>query len=109
MQQPTPIETPNPLKKRKDTIPAALREQIWIAHMGKAFQGKCRTTWCKNTITVFDFQAGHDIPESKGGPTTFENLIPLCSRCNLSMGNQYTFKEWCHLSQPKNRCCLPWF
>jgi hypothetical protein len=85
-------------KKRKKHIPAALREAVWIHRMGRTFEGKCPTTWCKNTITVFDFQSGHDIPESKGGPTNLENLIPICSRCNLSMGNEYTFKEWCAIS-----------
>lgn len=94
-----PPSTPKSPKKRKDTIPVALRETIWLHHMGRQFEGKCKTTWCKNTITVFDFQAGHDQPESKGGPTTLENLIPLCSRCNLSMGNRYTFAEWCKLSE----------
>jgi 5-methylcytosine-specific restriction endonuclease McrA len=86
-------------KKRKDTIPVALREAIWLHHMGRHFEGKCMTTWCKNTITVFDFQSGHDQPESKGGPTTFENLVPICARCNLSMGNRFTFAEWCKLSE----------
>ncbi len=76
-------------------IPKAVREQVWIQNMGKLFEGKCKTTWCNNVITVFDFESGHNIPESKGGPTTLENLIPLCSRCNTSMGNQYTFDEWC--------------
>lgn len=81
-----------PLKKEK--IPVALREAIWIKNMGRVFEGKCPTSWCLNNITVFDFHSGHDIPESKGGPTTIENLIPLCARCNLSMGAQYTFQEW---------------
>lgn len=99
-----PIQHKNPMnlihhkKRRKQHIPIALREQVWIKQMGKVFHGKCPTTWCQNTITVFDFQSGHDIPESKGGPTTLENLIPLCSRCNNSMGNHFTFKEWCALS-----------
>ena len=80
--------------KRKQTIPVAFREQIWLRQFGKVFEGKCPTTWCQNTINVYDFQSGHNIPESKGGPTTPENLIPLCSRCNLSMGNRYTIDEW---------------
>lgn len=96
--QENPMKLTLTKKKRKQHIPLALREQVWIKHMGKVFHGKCNTTWCQNTITVFDFQSGHDIPESKGGPTTLENLIPLCSRCNNSMGNGYTFKEWCALS-----------
>ena len=85
----------------KATIPKALREQVWLKQLGKSYTGKCATIWCKNTITVFDFQCGHDIPESKGGETTLENLVPICSRCNLSMSNTYTFKEWNQLSKPK--------
>ncbi len=87
-----------PAKKHKAKIPAAVYEAIWIQKMGRVFEGKCLTTWCPNTITVFDYQAGHDIPESKGGPPTFENLYPICSRCNQSMGDRYTFKQWCAMS-----------
>lgn len=80
---------------RKAPIPKALREQVWIQGMGRAFEGKCRTTWCTNQITVFDFQCGHNVPESKGGATDLRNLVPICSRCNQSMGNQYSFDQWC--------------
>jgi hypothetical protein len=81
-----------PYKKQK--IPKALAEQVWIRYMGHTFEGKCRVSWCQNTITVFDFQSGHNIPESRGGATTLENLIPICSRCNLGMGNKKTIDEW---------------
>ncbi len=97
---------------RKKTIPKAVREQLWIRDMGKNFQGKCKTSWCQTVITLFDFQCGHNIPESKGGETTLENLVPICSLCNTSMGNKYTFTEWSnmhHLSQPWWRryiCCF---
>jgi hypothetical protein len=85
-------------KKRKAKIPAAVQEAIWIKRMGRVFEGKCLTTWCPNIINVFDFHAGHDIPESKGGTIDPENLYPICARCNLSMGDRYTFKEWCAMS-----------
>ena len=85
-------------KKRKAKIPAAVQEAIWITKMGRVFEGKCLTTWCPNIITVFDFHAGHDIPESKGGSISPENLFPICARCNLSMGDRYTLKEWCAMS-----------
>jgi hypothetical protein len=81
--------------QRKAAIPKALREQVWIQGMGRVFEGKCRTTWCTNQITVFDFQCGHNVPESKGGATDLRNLVPICGRCNLSMGSQYTFDQWC--------------
>lgn len=87
-----PLLEPPPYRKKK--IPKALREAVWTTRAGRVFERKCFTSWCPNTITVFDFQTGHNIPESKGGPTTIDNLIPLCGRCNSSMGDQYTFTEW---------------
>ena len=32
------------------------------------------------------FEAGHIIAERCGGPTNIENLRPICSLCNRSMG-----------------------
>lgn len=87
----------------KVKIPKALREQLWVRRIGFKFSGKCETPWCENVITVFDFQCGHDVPESKGGATTIENLVAICSRCNLSMSNTYTFKEWKKLSNPLSK------
>jgi 5-methylcytosine-specific restriction endonuclease McrA len=110
----------SPSAKKKAPIPSALREQIWIRMVGKAFESKCPIPWCQNTITVFDFQAGHNIPESKGGKTVVENLVPICARCNLSMGDRYTIDEWKKLGKapaasqqkevpiapsPKSFCC----
>jgi hypothetical protein len=87
----------------KETIPKALREQVWIEKVGKFFETKCLTRWCKNIITVFDFQCGHNIPESKGGTLDISNLFPICSRCNLSMGDRYTYDEWVKLSEPPSK------
>jgi 5-methylcytosine-specific restriction endonuclease McrA len=95
-----PSQTAKPANK-KHKIPKAIKEQIWLRDCGKVFETKCRTTWCQNRINVWDFQAGHNIPESKGGSTTEENLVPICSRCNLSMSNNYTFTEWCAFQSTK--------
>ena len=82
------------VKYQKKKIPQALREQVWLNSAGTVFETKCKTSWCKNRITAFDFQCGHNIPESKGGVTTLDNLFPICARCNSSMGNRYTLDEW---------------
>ena len=83
-----------PKKYKKKAIPKALREQVWLSHMGKVFETKCKIVWCENRINAFDFQCGHNIPESKGGKTTIQNLIPICGRCNISMGDRYSIDEW---------------
>ena len=90
--QVSPIHVVKPYKK--ENIPKAVREQLWIRDMGQKFKGKCKTPWCKNKVTVFDFHAGHNIPESNGGITSIDNLVVICSRCNLSMASNYTFTEW---------------
>lgn len=88
-------------KRKRKPIPKAIREQIWLRDFGKAFESKCKTSWCNNTINVWDFHAGHNIPDSKGGPINPDNLVPICSRCNQSMSDNYTFTDWNSLnSQP---------
>ena len=82
---------------KKKRIPKAVREAVWIKHVGRKFDHKCLTHWCPNIMTVFDFQTSHNIPESKGGSMELDNLYPLCGRCNQSMGNQYTYTQWCNL------------
>ncbi len=83
---------------RNDKKPRAIREQVWIHYVGRQFETKCFVTWCQNMINVFDYQAGHDVPKSKGGTMDINNLRPICSRCNLCMGNDYTIQEWNKLS-----------
>ena len=35
-----------------------------------------------------NFHAGHIIAESVGGLINIDNILPICSTCNLSMGSQ---------------------
>jgi len=82
------------VRTKKEKIPKALREQVWRTLCGDVFKTKCIVVWCTNSITVFDFEVGHNIPESKGGTLTLSNLRPICSQCNRSMSNHYTIDEW---------------
>ena len=75
---------------KKKTIPNAIREQVWIRHNSNNFEAGCYIYWCMNTIDVFNFHVGHDIPESKGGTLDLYNLYPICGKCNRSMSNNYT-------------------
>lgn len=75
-------------------IPKALRQQVWLKYIGEKFQHKCIIEWCQNKITVFNFDCGHNVPFSKGGETTLENLRPICSNCNKSMSDTHTIDEW---------------
>lgn len=79
---------------KKSAIPKHVKKQVWMIHCGKTFNHKCIISWCQTIMDVFDFHVGHNIPESKGGAATLENLRPICSGCNLGMGDRYTIDEW---------------
>jgi 5-methylcytosine-specific restriction endonuclease McrA len=87
---------------RKVSIPKALRDQVWISWIGKKFNNKCSVTWCQNIISVFDFECGHNVPESKGGATDINNLRPICAKCNRSMGDEYTIDQFSALSSARD-------
>jgi len=68
-------------------------EQIWNRQKKKKIPAILRTAVferdayrCKHCGGWEKLCADHIIPESKGGPTTFENLQTLCSPCNLRKG-----------------------
>ena len=75
-------------------IPKAVRQQVWLDKFGEVYKSKCHVSWCNNIITAFEFHCGHDVPQSKGGTIDLTNLYPICTSCNLSMGDRYTIKEW---------------
>ena len=85
----------------KVKIPSALREQVWLAFCGdKFFKHKCLVTWCENVMTPFNFEVGHNVPESKGGATDISNLRPICGKCKKSMSCEYTIDQFSNLSRP---------
>jgi 5-methylcytosine-specific restriction endonuclease McrA len=84
---------------RKARIPKALREQVWLATCRQSFVHKCHVRWCENLMTPFSFEVGHNVPESKGGATQLSNLLPICSKCNQSMGNMHTIDSFSRLSE----------
>ena len=86
-------EKPKP--KLKTKIPLSLRFKVWDTHIG-INNGKAKCACCEATeITQLQFECGHIIPESNGGPTILENLLPICMSCNRSMHtiNLYEFKR----------------
>ena len=89
----------------KHAIPKALREQVWLVMVGPMFESKCKVVWCTNKMNVFDYQCGHNVPECKGGATSLDNLVPICSRCNVSMGSQFTIDQWNAKFASRSRPC----
>lgn len=84
----TSVDIPAPRPRRKETIPAYVREEVWRRYGGAV-------CWCCQTepISPRNKHYGHVVAEAAGGPATVENLRPVCAGCNLRMGtrNMYDF------------------
>lgn len=70
-------------------VPRSLRALVWDRYIG--LDKGSWTCFCGKKIYQMDFEAGHVVAVSKGGPTTVENLRPVCSMCNKSMGSENLF------------------
>ncbi len=89
----TNIRKSNGLSK-KNNIPKKIREEVWKHYNGSNYKSACKVSWCTNIIDVFNYHVGHDVPESKGGKLDIINLKPICSNCNLSMGDRFSITDW---------------
>jgi len=81
-------------KKMRKSIPKSLKILVWDKNIGKEKGiGNCNV--CKSEIDSKAFECGHIISVKEGGATNIENLLPICSSCNKSMGteNLLVFKE----------------
>ncbi len=69
----------------KKPIPKSVRTHVWNHYIGSA-KGESSCYCCGiNRIDKAAFEAGHVVPEVAGGPSTVENLRPICGECNRSM------------------------
>ena len=86
-----------PVKTKKKSIPKAVKDLSWNKWVGDDI-GKTKCMCCGvNEIKMNSFHCGHVIAEAAGGKATVDNLRPICSACNLSMGteNLEDFKRRC--------------
>ena len=78
---------PKPLPKLPRP-PKGLRVDVWHKYIGREI-AKHKCLCCKiETIEQFSFECGHVLAVSNGGSNTIENLRPICSKCNKSMGSK---------------------
>ena len=81
-------------KKGKKRITARIKKLVWNKEFRDKDVGKCPISFCNNKITCNKFKsnyiglfhAGHITSEFNGGKVEVNNLRPICSSCNSSMG-----------------------
>lgn len=71
---------------KKEKIPATLRNAIWATYISPINSTGYCCCCSIEPITKANFAAGHIVAEARGGAVTLQNLRPVCTLCNSSMG-----------------------
>ena len=75
---------PKTPEKKRRPIDKNVRHLVWTKYNKSSLSGKCYV--CKTPITFQHFHVGHNKAVAKGGKDNINNLRPICSSCNNSMG-----------------------
>jgi len=74
--------------RQRKSVPKIIKDLTWQRWIGDDI-AKAKCLCCGvNEIKMNSFHCGHVISEADGGPTTVDNLRPVCATCNLSMRTQ---------------------
>ncbi|MDO8607080.1 MAG: HNH endonuclease [Phaeospirillum sp.] len=70
----------------KEYVPAARRPPFTRFNVFLRDRFSCQ--YCGEPFPTHDLTFDHVIPRSRGGNTTWENVVTACSPCNLKKGNR---------------------
>jgi hypothetical protein len=84
-----PIKEVKKTPSKKKSIPKHVKTLCWNKYIGENVNSYPCTCCNVTTIKITDFHCGHVKSESDGGETRIDNLRPICSNCNLSMGTMH--------------------
>jgi hypothetical protein len=74
--------------KGRKSMPSSVRDSVWNHYIGEDIN-KHRCLCCKKVlISNRRFEVGHVISVKEGGTDEINNLRPICSPCNHSMGTK---------------------
>lgn len=77
-------------KVSKEKISTNLKDKVWNTYFKNQNKKQCPINNCNKYITKHSFSTGHIVSELNKGNTDINNLYPICSNCNSSMGT----KNW---------------
>ena len=82
-------------KTNRRKIPQVKRKMVWERYIGNVVNSKCYCCGISEINSINNFECGHVISKAMGGDESIDNLRPICSSCNKSMGteNLYEFMK----------------
>ena len=79
--------------RKKRSISKSLSDAVWVKYMGQDSARAYCLICNNNIISRFSgnnkFHCGHIQSEANGGSINIDNLLPICSTCNTSMGTTH--------------------
>jgi hypothetical protein len=77
------------MTEKRKPIPKGVRIDCWDKWLNRDLAiTKCMCCEEKE-IRIIDFECGHVLARKNGGSDHIENLRPICSKCNKSMGTNH--------------------
>lgn len=90
-----------PDNNNESNITLGFKHSIWNKYCGSVYNRKCLC--CDiNEISVFNFECGHILSDKNGGKISTDNIVPICSFCNKSMGAMHMLKYMEKMNYNKN-------
>lgn len=88
--------------QKYDDVP---RKQIKFGKENLLIRDGFECAYCPTTLTLDTTTIDHIIPQSKGGPTTWENCISSCTQCNGDKADHNPIGKY----KPKKKAKVPTF
>ena len=88
VEQYTGVTLKKEKKARKKRIPKKKRQEVWTANNGESLSVYCFCCNSQELNGMGAWECGHIISEANGGTLDTDNLKPICSGCNKSMGSK---------------------
>jgi len=96
MYWPSVIRSLDPKLKKLRDIPNLSAEPLY-------YRDHAVCQYCGKGLTVHEVTMDHVMPISKGGPTSWDNIVAACNDCNSRKGNQAPKGQW----MPKQKPYIP--
>lgn len=85
----------------KDYVP--MRRQPAFTRFNVFLRDAFTCQYCQSQAPSHELTFDHVVPRSKGGVTSWENIVTACQRCNLAKGSRALKDTRLHLARPPVR------
>jgi 5-methylcytosine-specific restriction endonuclease McrA len=79
--------------KKKSELVRLKRETLY-------YRDHARCLYCESDLTIHSTTCDHVVPKTHGGPTTWDNVVAACKRCNAQKGDKMPKGVWVPKRKP---------